>query len=99
MSSQLFRYASRAARSLLSCSKSSRFHSEGRAVAAAAAVSFGGKVPLLASAYRRTDSADGSRQWIPGALAIPAAGYLSLHLESKVFFFLWFFRGEDDISG
>uniref|UniRef100_A0A2P2LFB2 Nucleoside diphosphate kinase n=1 Tax=Rhizophora mucronata TaxID=61149 RepID=A0A2P2LFB2_RHIMU len=76
MSSQLFRYASRAARSLLSCSKSSRFHSEGRAVAAAAAVSFGGKVPLLASAYRRTDSADGSRQWIPGALAIPAAAYL-----------------------
>ncbi|KAH7550129.1 hypothetical protein JRO89_XS13G0139700 [Xanthoceras sorbifolium] len=43
MSSLIRRSTSRAARSLLSASKSSRFYSEGRAVASAAAVTFSGK--------------------------------------------------------
>uniref|UniRef100_A0A251LDM1 Nucleoside diphosphate kinase n=1 Tax=Manihot esculenta TaxID=3983 RepID=A0A251LDM1_MANES len=76
MSSQIFRSASRAARSLLSASKTSRFCSEGRTVAAAAAVAFSGKAPFLASAFGRTGSANASRQWISGALAIPAAVYM-----------------------
>lgn len=44
---------------------------EGRAVAAA----FSGKVPMLAAAYAGSGSANVSRQWISGALAIPAAGF------------------------
>ena len=46
---------------------------EGRAAAAAAAVSLRGKVPYLAS-YGRTDSGNASRGWIYGTLALPAAG-------------------------
>ncbi|GMJ06201.1 hypothetical protein like AT4G23900 [Hibiscus trionum] len=72
MRSQMFRSASRAARSLLSSSKSSRFYSEGRAVAAAAAVSLSGKVPLLASAYGST----ASRAWLSGVLALPMTAYM-----------------------
>ncbi|KAE9612869.1 putative nucleoside-diphosphate kinase [Lupinus albus] len=69
-----YRSASRGLRSLLSASKSSssRFYSEGRA----AAVSFTTKVPLLASAYRKDGSGSGSRAWISGALALPAAAYM-----------------------
>ncbi|KAF9689235.1 hypothetical protein SADUNF_Sadunf01G0070600 [Salix dunnii] len=74
MSSQICRSASRAARSLLSsASKTSRFCPEGRA---AAAVSLSGKLPLLASAYGRTGSSNVARQWISGALAIPAGVYM-----------------------
>ncbi|XP_050229556.2 nucleoside diphosphate kinase 3-like [Mercurialis annua] len=74
MSSQIIRSASRAARSLLSASKtSSRFYSEGRAVAAAAAVSLSGK----GSSFGRAGSAStASNQWISGVLAIPAAVYM-----------------------
>ncbi|XP_027339986.1 nucleoside diphosphate kinase III, chloroplastic/mitochondrial-like isoform X1 [Abrus precatorius] len=68
--------ASRAARSLLSASKASRFHHQGRAVGAAAAVSFSSKVPFLASNYGRGGSESGSKSWISGALALPAAAYL-----------------------
>ncbi|KAJ6933759.1 hypothetical protein NC651_008989 [Populus alba x Populus x berolinensis] len=71
---QIWRSASRAAQSLLSASKSSRFYSEGRAVAAA--VSFSGKLPFLASAHGRTGSSNVARQWISGALAFPAAVYM-----------------------
>ncbi|KAG5228242.1 NDK domain-containing protein [Salix suchowensis] len=72
-----FQSASRAARSLLSsASKTSRYCSEGRAAAAAAAVSLSGKLPLLASAYGRTGSSNVARQWISGALAIPAGVYM-----------------------
>ncbi|OMP02951.1 hypothetical protein COLO4_10709 [Corchorus olitorius] len=83
MSSQFFRSASKAARSILSASKSSRFYSEGRAVAAAAAVSLSGKAPLLASAYGRSASANASKGWLSGVLALPVAGlngYNSLFL-------------------
>jgi hypothetical protein len=45
---------------------------EGRAVAAA--VSFSGKLPFLASVHGRTGSSNVARQWISGALAFPAAG-------------------------
>ncbi|KAJ6946069.1 hypothetical protein NC651_000980 [Populus alba x Populus x berolinensis] len=77
MSSQICRSASRAARSLLSsASKTPRFYSEGRAAAAAVAVSLGGKLPLLASAHGRTGSSNLARQWISGALAIPAGVYM-----------------------
>ncbi|GLU05969.1 hypothetical protein SLE2022_230410 [Rubroshorea leprosula] len=75
MSSQICRSASRAARSLLSASKSSRFFSEGQAVAAATAVSLSRNAPLLASAYR-TGSSSASRGWLSGLLAIPAAAFM-----------------------
>ncbi|KAG6788214.1 hypothetical protein POTOM_004271 [Populus tomentosa] len=82
MSSQICRSASRAARSLLSsASKTSRFYPEGRAAAAAVAVSLGGKLPLLASAYGRTGSSNLARQWISGALAIPAGGFPARKME------------------
>lgn len=75
MSPKIWRSASRAAQSLLSsASKSSRFYSEGRAVAAA--VSFSGKLPFLASVHGRTGSSNVARQWISGALAFPAAVYM-----------------------
>ncbi|KAK7399109.1 hypothetical protein VNO78_10284 [Psophocarpus tetragonolobus] len=77
-SSQVGKSASRAARSLLSASKASRFHSQGRAVGAAATVSLSSKVTVLALNYWR-GGASGSRStssWISGALAIPAAVYL-----------------------
>ncbi|KAJ6943664.1 hypothetical protein NC652_009195 [Populus alba x Populus x berolinensis] len=74
MSPKIWRSASRAAQSLLSASKSSRFYSEGRAVAAA--VSFSEKLPFLASAHGRTGSSNVARQWISGALAFPAAVYM-----------------------
>lgn len=47
---------------------------EGRAVAAAAAVSLGSKVPLLASAYGNTASANAARAWLSGVFALPIAG-------------------------
>ncbi|XP_044477313.1 nucleoside diphosphate kinase 3-like [Mangifera indica] len=73
MSSFIARYASRAARSLLSVSKNARSYSERRAVAAAAAVTFSGKVPFLASNFGRAGSSNVSRGWLSGALALPAA--------------------------
>ncbi|RDY10940.1 Nucleoside diphosphate kinase IV, chloroplastic/mitochondrial [Mucuna pruriens] len=76
MASQVCKSASRAARSLLTASKTSRFHSQGRAVGAAAAVTFSSKVPLLASNYGRGGSGSGSASWISGALALPAAAYM-----------------------
>ncbi|KAE9607664.1 hypothetical protein Lal_00026598 [Lupinus albus] len=67
----------KAAKSLLSASKASRFYSEGgHAVAAAAAVSLTSKVPLFASNYGRAGNGSGSRTWISGALALPAAAYM-----------------------
>ncbi|CAI0408704.1 unnamed protein product [Linum tenue] len=83
MSSQIFRSASRAARSFLSsASKNSRFYSEGRAAAAAAAVSLSGKAPLIVSAYGRTGSAN-AQQWISGALVIPMAAYMLQEQEAR----------------
>ncbi|KAM7279635.1 hypothetical protein ACFE04_006769 [Oxalis oulophora] len=77
MSSQIYRSASRAARSILSASKASSRFSSGRALATAAGVSIGGKVPLLASSYARTRSSDGSSMgWLSGALALPAAAFM-----------------------
>lgn len=51
----------------------SKSFAESRAAAAAAAVSFRGKLPSLA-AYGRASSRNASRGWISGALALPAAG-------------------------
>ncbi|KAL4651388.1 nucleoside diphosphate kinase 3-like [Castanea sativa] len=78
-SPQIFRSASRAARSILSSSssKASRFHSEGRAVAAAAAVSLSGnKLPFFASSYGKAGSENASREWIAGAIGVSAAAYM-----------------------
>ncbi|CAM8950530.1 unnamed protein product [Rhodiola kirilowii] len=78
MSAQICRSASRAARSLLSASKSSNLFAEGRTVAAAAAgaKSFRDNAPALASFYGRTGSGNVSRSWISVALAVPAAVYM-----------------------
>ncbi|KAK2664291.1 hypothetical protein Ddye_002865 [Dipteronia dyeriana] len=76
MSSLIRRSASRAARSLLSAPKSSRFYSERRTVASAAAVTFSGKAPLLISSFRRADSSSATQGWLSGALALPAAVYM-----------------------
>ncbi|XP_022761322.1 nucleoside diphosphate kinase 3-like isoform X1 [Durio zibethinus] len=76
MRSRIYISASRAARSLLSASKTSRFCSEGRAVAAAAAVSLNGKVPLLASAYGNSGSANASRGRLSGVFTLPVAAYM-----------------------
>ncbi|MED6132015.1 Nucleoside diphosphate kinase III, chloroplastic/mitochondrial [Stylosanthes scabra] len=78
MASKVCKSASRAARSFLSASKGSRFYSEGRAAAAAGAVSLSRKVPFLASNYGRARSGSGSAPatWISGALALPAAAYM-----------------------
>ncbi|CAL9030403.1 unnamed protein product [Prunus brigantina] len=74
--------ASRAARSFLSAApKSSRFYSEGRAVAAAAAVTLSSKVPVFASNFGRAGSENVSRGWISGALALPAAAYMLVDQE------------------
>ncbi|EXB54041.1 Nucleoside diphosphate kinase IV [Morus notabilis] len=77
MSSQIFRSASRAARSIVNASKSARFFSEGRAVAAAAAVS--GR--SIASNFGRAGSDNAFKTWISGALALPAAAYMFLDQE------------------
>ncbi|KAK6947917.1 Nucleoside diphosphate kinase-like domain [Dillenia turbinata] len=73
MNSQIFRSASRAARSLLSAStsKSAPLFAEGRA--AVAAVAFREKVPALTSFFGRAGSSNASSGWIAGLLAIPAA--------------------------
>ncbi|KAI5329188.1 hypothetical protein L3X38_028585 [Prunus dulcis] len=82
MSSQICRSASRAARSFLSAApKSSRFYSEGRAVASAAAVTLSSKVPVFASNFGRAGSENVSRGWISGALALPAAAYMLVDQE------------------
>ncbi|XP_055822263.1 uncharacterized protein LOC129890812 [Solanum dulcamara] len=77
MNSQIYRSASRAAKSLISASskQSSRAFSGGRAAAAAATVSLRGVVPSLAS-YGRSESGNASRAWISGVLALPAAAYM-----------------------
>lgn len=75
MSSQICRSASRAARSLISASRSSHTFSEGRVIAAAAAASIRGKAAALSSFNNGSrDSANAFRGWISGALALPAAG-------------------------
>ncbi|XP_016202178.1 uncharacterized protein LOC107643122 [Arachis ipaensis] len=71
MTSQLFRSASRATRSLLSASKASRFHS-----GAAAVVSLRSKAPCLVSSYGKSGSGSAPASWISGALALPAAAYM-----------------------
>ncbi|XP_031391029.1 nucleoside diphosphate kinase III, chloroplastic/mitochondrial-like isoform X2 [Punica granatum] len=78
MSSQIFRSASRNARSFLSAAaaKNSRLYSEGRAVASAAAVTFSGRSSLLLSNFAKAGSENASRGWISGALALPAAVYM-----------------------
>ncbi|KAK7358525.1 hypothetical protein VNO77_00457 [Canavalia gladiata] len=75
MASQVCKSASRAARSLLSASKPSRFYSQGRAVAA---FSIRSKAPFLASNYGRagSGSGSGSSSWISAAVALPAAAYM-----------------------
>ncbi|KAI3713527.1 hypothetical protein L1987_72105 [Smallanthus sonchifolius] len=76
MSSQIFRSASRAARSIVSsASKQKRLFSEGRSVAAATAVSYKGVLPALTS-FGRDDSGNTSSTWIAGAFALPAAAYM-----------------------
>ncbi|XP_076900878.1 nucleoside diphosphate kinase 3-like [Bidens hawaiensis] len=76
MSSQIFRSASRAARSIVSsASKHSRLFSEGRLVAAATAVSSKGFLLALAS-FGRDHSGNTSSKWIAGAFALPAAAYM-----------------------
>lgn len=52
---------------------------EGQAVAAAAAVASRGKLPSLASYYGRGTSGNAARGWISGALALPAAGIISIN--------------------
>ncbi|XP_021829388.1 uncharacterized protein LOC110769669 isoform X2 [Prunus avium] len=80
--SDICRSASRAARSFLAAApKSSRFYSEGRAVAAAAAVTLSSKVPVFASNFGRAGSENVSRGWISGALALPAAAYMLVDQE------------------
>ncbi|KAL6348795.1 hypothetical protein AAG906_033451 [Vitis piasezkii] len=74
MSSQICRSASRAARSLLSASKSSNLLAEGRAVAAVAALSSRGK-PFLSS-FGNAGSGNAYRGWLSGVLALPAAAYM-----------------------
>ncbi|CAJ1937268.1 unnamed protein product [Sphenostylis stenocarpa] len=82
MASQVCKSASRAARSLLSASKASRFHSQGRAVGAAAGVSLSSKVPLLSTIYKKGGSeSESASSWISGLLAIPAAVYLCQNQE------------------
>ncbi|KAK4744913.1 hypothetical protein SAY87_011225 [Trapa incisa] len=83
MSSQIFRSVSRAARSFHNASKNSRFFSEGRAVASAAAVTFSGKSSLLLSNFAKAGSADASRGWISGILALPAAVYMLQEQEAR----------------
>ncbi|XP_077251290.1 nucleoside diphosphate kinase 3-like isoform X2 [Tasmannia lanceolata] len=75
MSSQIYRSASKAVKALLSASKSSPLFG-GRAVAAAAATSFRGKVPAVASICERADSRNAFRGWVSGALVLPAAVYM-----------------------
>lgn len=76
MSSQIYRSASRAVRSLLSASKASPLFFEGRAVAAAATTAFRGNVACLSSFYERADRKSSSQRWIAGAMAVPAAAYM-----------------------
>ncbi|KAK7318108.1 hypothetical protein RJT34_02806 [Clitoria ternatea] len=76
MASQICKSASKAARSLLSASNPSRFHSQARAVAGAVAVSFSSKLPFFASNYGRAGSGSGSSSWISGAIALPLAAYM-----------------------
>ncbi|KAH9775114.1 nucleoside diphosphate kinase III [Citrus sinensis] len=52
-----------------------KLFAEGRAVSAAAAVTFSGKLPYLVSSFGRAGSSTASRSWLSGAIAIPAAGY------------------------
>lgn len=77
MRSEIYKTAARAARSLLSSSKSTASHllpaAEGRA--AVAAVSLKGALPFLAS-YGRANSHNASTRWLSGALALPAAAYM-----------------------
>ncbi|MED6225899.1 hypothetical protein PIB30_098042 [Stylosanthes scabra] len=56
---------------------------QGRAVAAAGAVSLSRKLPFLASNFGRahSGSASASTTWISGALALPAAGFLERNHE------------------
>ncbi|KAL3499220.1 hypothetical protein ACH5RR_038313 [Cinchona calisaya] len=83
MSSGICRSAARAARTLLltSTKQSSRAFSEGRAAAAAAAVSLRGKASSLAT-YGRVDSGNASKNWISGLLALPAAAYMLTEQEA-----------------
>ncbi|CAH2078125.1 unnamed protein product [Thlaspi arvense] len=76
MSSQICRSASRAATSLLSSSKNTRFFSEGRAIGAATVVYASGKVPLYASNFGKSGSAFASKNWLTRLLALPAAAFM-----------------------
>ncbi|KAI4315527.1 hypothetical protein L6164_028325 [Bauhinia variegata] len=76
MASQVYRSASRAAKSLLSASRGSRFYSQGRTIGAAAAVSSSRKLPFFASNCGRAGSGSGPSAWLSGALALPAAVYM-----------------------
>ncbi|XP_043706242.1 uncharacterized protein LOC122655918 [Telopea speciosissima] len=76
MSSQIYKSsASKVLRAFISASKSSPVLAEGRAVAAATATLFRGKLPF-ASFYGRENSHNASRGWVSGALALPAAVYM-----------------------
>nr|VDD49451.1 unnamed protein product [Brassica oleracea] len=76
ISSQICRSATRAARSLLSSSKNTRFFSEGRAIGAATLVYASGKVPQYASNFRQSGSTFASKSWITGLLALPTAAFM-----------------------
>lgn len=75
MSSQIYRSASRAVRSLVSASKASPLFFEGRAVAAAT-TALRGNFSSLSSFYERAERKSASQGWIAGAVAIPAAAYM-----------------------
>ncbi|XP_058095936.1 nucleoside diphosphate kinase 3-like [Magnolia sinica] len=76
MRSEIYRSASKTVKALLSASRSSPLLAEGRAVAAAAATSFRGKTPALASFYERAHSKSAFNTWFSGALVLPAAVYM-----------------------
>ncbi|KAG0464126.1 hypothetical protein HPP92_019748 [Vanilla planifolia] len=80
MSYQICRSASRAARSLLSFSKSSPVLFDGRVIAATTANKFRGRYSTLFSLYESTSHKRWSDGWFSAALALPAAVYM---LEDK----------------
>ncbi|XP_042391698.1 nucleoside diphosphate kinase 3-like [Zingiber officinale] len=76
MSSQIFRSASRAARTLLSSSRTSSSVGQWRTVAAATATVARGSARSLSSFCDKADLKSTSMGWLYGALAVPAGVYM-----------------------
>ncbi|KAL8138950.1 hypothetical protein V2J09_004951 [Rumex salicifolius] len=76
MSSQIYRSAARAARSILSSSRRSSHFLAAEGQAAAAAVGLRGKASSYLASFGRNESAGSSHGWLSGALALPAAAYM-----------------------